>query len=452
MKAEQGALFDLERSRVTQANALARAVQKMDLLEKQLLALAISRLRWGQDDFTTIQMPMSDIRRILGRNNKNIYKLVQIAASGLLKRTVLIEDKGGGWTEFQWLSEAKYIPARQRADKMSVIQLKLHDNLRQFLLQLKGNYAAIPIQELIYISSFRSLRLFEILYHDSQRGKRAVITYELADLRHRLAIEDKQYQSFKDFRYVLEKCQEDMLEHTSLSMTFRGIKHGQHIRDVQFTVVPNVKYQGATVSESLVSVVELDAEEETLVKVMQDSGFRQDARKTIAEFGFERVKANVHLARTSMAEGAAAGNPIKSPGGLIYDFIRRDVAHYGNPKAVTKSVDIDAVARQLSDLFYQECKGYLAALWERMDDDEKVEVHELMRTSFNRHTLQLLEQGNWCDDYYEVKRNKLLFTLHQHTLPDDLATLEAYIAERALLSEYSAKTRQAILSKVDEYL
>jgi Initiator Replication protein len=105
--AEQKPLFELEKRLVTQGNPLARSAQQMDILEKRLVLFAISQLQWDQDDFTTVEIRMTNVVQALGKKNKNIYKLAQTSARGLLKRTIFIGDEDGGWTEFQWVSEMK---------------------------------------------------------------------------------------------------------------------------------------------------------------------------------------------------------------------------------------------------------------------------------------------------------------------------------------------------------
>jgi plasmid replication initiation protein len=447
---EQIPLFDIEKSRVTQANSLARAVQQMDILEKRLLAIGISRLRWEQADFTTIEMPMSELKDVLGRKNKNIYKMVQNAARGLLKRTVYIEDEDGGWTEFQWVSEAKYIPAKKRPDKTSVIRLRLHDNLKPYLLQLKDNYNSMPISEIIYMSSFSSLRLFEILFHDSFRGKKAVLSYELDDLKKRLGIAEGSYESFKDFRYILEKAQEDVEKHTSLCFAFKGIKQGLFIKQVQFAVRPNPKYKAppAPSEKSLPGDKDLDADEEALVAALLKAGYRQDARKLIQEFGYERVYGNFQLARKSIMEGQAGGNPIKNPGGFIYDMIKKDIAT--TPGKEKRHVDVDDLARQLADTFHQERNTHLQTLWEALNPEEQAEIHETMREKLTFHSKQLLEEANWEGLIYESSRNPFVIEKCKDRLPEHLRNVTTYMLDRELFVEHPEKLRTAIAAKAQE--
>jgi plasmid replication initiation protein len=447
---EQIPLFDIEKSRVTQANSLARAVQQMDILEKRLLAIGISRLRWEQADFTTIEMPMSELKDVLGRKNKNIYKMVQNAARGLLKRTVYIEDEDGGWTEFQWVSEAKYIPAKKRLDKTSVIRLRLHDNLKPYLLQLKDNYNSMPISEIIYMSSFSSLRLFEILFHDSFRGKKAVLSYELDDLKKRIGIAEGSYESFKDFRYVLEKAQEDVEKHTSLSFSFKGIKQGLFIKQVQFAVRPNQNYKAPPTppATSVPSDKDLDADEEALVAALREAGYRQDARKLIHEFGYERVHRNFQLARKSSTEGQAGGNPIKNPGGFIFNMIRKDIA--GTPAKEKRRVDVDNLARQLADTFHHERNTFLQTQWEAFGPEEQAEVHETMREKLTFHSKRLLEEANWEGTIYQASRTPFLLERCKDSLPENLRSVTAYQRERELFAEHPEKLRLAIAVKAEE--
>jgi Initiator Replication protein. len=51
---------------VRQANALAKSAQTMDLNEKRLIFLAMSRIQWEDQDFLTIDIPIAETSAGLG--------------------------------------------------------------------------------------------------------------------------------------------------------------------------------------------------------------------------------------------------------------------------------------------------------------------------------------------------------------------------------------------------
>ncbi len=83
---------------VRQGNALVKSAQTMDLNEKRLIMLAMSRIRWRDEEFLVQDIPITELGRWSGGNP---YQEGRKAADGLLHRVVDILEEGGGQTKFQ---------------------------------------------------------------------------------------------------------------------------------------------------------------------------------------------------------------------------------------------------------------------------------------------------------------------------------------------------------------
>lgn len=435
---------ELERkTTVTQANPLAKSAQTMSLNEKRLIVVAISKLKRDQERLETVEIAVSELARVCKVDAKNIYRVAKETTLSLLKQTIYVggETADEGWTAFNWVSKAKYVPAKKHPSGKSVIQLDFHQDLQPMLLQLTRDFNSIPLRELLAIESFNSMRLFEILYHDSFKGQRAFIRYELEDLKKRIGLEGK-YHSFKDFRYVLERAQQDIAEVTSLKFTFKGELKGRTCTHVLFHITPQ-----STIEESPLVVTHHNA---ALVSALKEAGFTQDPHEFIAKFGAPRVEANLALARKTFREAAATKNPIKNLGGLIAYMIENDIAANEIKKEDVGSTDrIKELAKMLLDLLEHERSQFQNQLWKQLPKEEREHLHDIMRVELERVTLTTLDAKQWKGRSYEAIRNKFLHRAYAEHYPTELQSLAAFVASRELFQEFDTSTSQAIVAQAE---
>ncbi|MBX3144077.1 MAG: replication initiation protein, partial [Trueperaceae bacterium] len=129
---------------VTQANTLALSRQDMGILTKRLLVLALSDIT--KDDLTIepIRITAWEYSQLFNITGKSIYSRIEESARELLEQTVQVKEPNGDWVMFQWVSEARYENGRDNKDQMACIELKIHDKLKPYLLQLRRDFSIIP--------------------------------------------------------------------------------------------------------------------------------------------------------------------------------------------------------------------------------------------------------------------------------------------------------------------
>lgn len=434
------------RPTVTQANPLAKSAQAMSLNEKRVIVLAISKLRRDQEKLETVEIPVSELARVCKVDPKNVYRVAKETSLSLLKQTIYVggETADEGWTAFNWLSKAKYVPAKKHASGKSVMQLDFHEDLKPMLLQLTRDFNSIPLRELLGIDSFNSMRLFEILYHDSFKGQRTVLRYELDDLKKRIGLEGK-YQSFKDFRYVLERAQKDIAEATSLKFSFKGELKGRTCTHVVFHITPNAK--------SDAPVLEVPQDDSELVRALRDAGFTQNPHDFIEKYGAQRVEANLTLARKKFREAASTKKPIANLGGLIAYMIDKDIAADELAKdSGASKVRISELAKTLRDLLEHERSLFQNQLWKQLPKEEREHVHDIMRVELEGVTLDTLDRVQWKGRSYEAIRNKFLHATYAGRYPHELQHLSTFVKSRELFGEFDADTRDAIVKQAETLL
>ncbi|UCH27170.1 MAG: replication initiation protein [Trueperaceae bacterium] len=447
------------RLKVTQANALARSAQQMTLMEKRLLALIISRVRREDEDFTTYRIPIVDIENLLGLNTKASYSILDEATTKLLSRVVRVEGANGGWEKFQWVSKARYIPKEESDTGLACLDLRLHEDLRPLLLQLNKKFGSIPLEQIVSLPSFNSIRIFEILYHESYALSRSILRFELEDLKLRIGIEGK-YRNYKDFRKnVLDRAQKDCKRFTGLEFGYQPIKEGRKVVEIQFTVRPNRESaQSGNLLPSEIPMFSLSAEAEAeterrqLERELQESGFMFDAADTIDRYGHDYVRETLKLAKRTKAKAERSAKPIQNLGGLINAMLRDGVARSSRTTAtdpLSKPPDeerIKQVADALVQAYADQVDQFFDEAWTALSRKQRDEVHAVMKDRLDRFTLKQLESDGWRGLIYEAARQRILVDGGFVALPQKLESVDSFVEAEQLLTPYPLNVRRKVMT------
>jgi plasmid replication initiation protein len=300
---------------ITQANPLALSRQEMGILTKRLLVLALSDITKDDSELEPIRITAWEYAQLFNIKGKSIYSRIEQSARELLEQTVQIKEPNGDWVMFQWVSEARYENGRDSKEQMACIELKVHEKLKPYLLQLRRDFSIIPTEQLLSFESFNSMRLFEVLYTASYAGERSELVFDIEDLKLRLGLDGK-YDRFKDFRYVLDKAQTEFKRYTCLVFSYRAEKVGRKYRRVHFAILKNEVFRPRVrLPASLAKRVKRETDTEQLMRelqardVLREIGWAQDADRTIQRYGAQRVVDIVAYARklAGKAEAAVAG-------------------------------------------------------------------------------------------------------------------------------------------------
>lgn len=445
------------RASVTQANALARSAQQMSLYEKRLIYIAIASITREQTDFETIEIPVVELERLFGVNTKAIYKIAKETALALLERTILVGSDTDGWTAFQWVSRARYVPAHKHPERVSSLQITFHEDLKPYLLQLRDNFNSVPLLELLSVPSFNSARLFELLHHDSFKGQKAFLTYEIEDLKKRIGLEGK-YAKFKDFRYVLDRAKADLAAYTSLCFSYTGVQQGRGYTQVRFRVTPNPNYVSPGVVPKMPKVLDAgEASDDDTLRLCQQltaAGYTQNALDTVAKYGRERVASNLALAEKKAKEAARSATPIRNLGGLIAYMIQHDVAgkEVEAQKVAAEGLTphkVRELATLLKDAFEADLREASARLQETLSDDDLGELHDIMRVELNRFTLAQLDKQGWKGASYDAALNTTLYQKRRELFSERMQSLDAWLDSEELFREYSEAERDRIVEEAN---
>ena len=444
---------------VTQANPLALSRQEMGLLTKRLLVLALSDITRDDHDLEPIRITAWEYAQIFNIRGKSIYSRIEESARELLEQTVQVKEPNGDWVMFQWVSEARYDSGRDSRDKLACIELKIHDKLKPYLLQLRRDFSIIPTEQLLSFDSFNSMRLFEVLYTTSYGGEKRHLHFDVDDLKRRLGLDGK-YERFKDFTYVLDKAQQEFARYTCLTFEYQGIKVGRKYQQVEILIRKNDVFKPRVrLPESIAKRVPREADVEARLKALQardalqDIGWTVDPDATVKRFGARRVIDVVRYAKTLQRKAEAAGRPILNLPGFAHSLLQQGIEPpAGEPEpAADQRLTREAVrgiATSISDSYHQQRREHAQRVWAELSADQQELVRTLMQATLHRFTLERIERDGWQGALFEISRLDVMTSHGFLALPRDLRDVRAYVEARGLLREYHADDRQRILAEL----
>lgn len=446
---------------IRQANALAKSAQIMELNEKRLVFLAMSRIRWDDEDFLTCELPLAEIQQWFGGNP---YQEVRRTADNLLKRVVHVMGEEGHYKKFQWTTLAEYIPASQHPKGVSAIRLRFNSELKPYLLMLRERYNTVPLKPLLLLPSFNAQRLYEVLWHDSHAGKKQFLTYDLGELKTYLGLRDpsgrwEKYEQWRDLRKLLLRLQDAIEAIGPLRIRrFVGLKHkSRSYNQVRF----DLEYEpgqeallaaGAPATPGAPSEEALSPVLAALARDLREAGYNQDPLLAVEQYGFEVVQRTLRLARKAERDAATTGNPIRNLGGLVAMMLQRGAAALDIESKIPKLISREAAAlraRELQDAYSIALADAATELWDELGKDLQQEVLALMRVELNVQQIKVLDRSNWTGPSFVSSRNAYLFRAYPDRFPEALNDLGGFIKTNGLLGEYSDDERELIYRELE---
>ncbi len=446
---------------ITQANPLALSRQEMGILTKRLLVLALSDITKEDLTLEPIRITAWEYAQLFNISGKSIYSRIEESARELLEQTIQIKEPNGDWVMFQWVSEARYDNGRESGE-MAAIEIHIHPRLKPYLLQLRRDFSIIPTEQLLSFESFNSMRLFEVLYTASYAGERSQLIFDVDDLKLRLGLDGK-YERFKDFRYVLDKAQEEFSAYTCLAFDYEPDKVGRKFQRVSFRIRRNDVFQPRVrLPASLAKRVAQKADKEQLLKELQaadalrDSGWTQDPERAVARYGAQRVLDVVAYARVLQARAEQAGRPIYNLGGFVNSLLqqgveppRQEETGSGGPQPLTRE-QARSIAATISDALHRARRQRAEDAWVALSPDQRDLVHTLMQATVHRFTLERIEADGWQGALYETSRMDVMATHGLMVLPSHLLDVASYLKAVDPLKEYGEADREKILAELQE--
>lgn len=203
----------------------------LSLQQQKILLYLISQISPYDEDFKTYEFSIAEFCSVCGVSycGKN-YNDLKAAIKDIADKSLWLKLPSGTETLLRWIEKARIDGGT------GTVTIRLDDDMKPFLLQLKENYTQY---ELIWTLNFKSkytIRLYELIksihFHDLETYTRS---FPVDDLRRILDAEV--YPEYRNFKQrVLTPAIAEINEHSDKIVTMNEVRHGRKVLEVEFTI------------------------------------------------------------------------------------------------------------------------------------------------------------------------------------------------------------------------
>lgn len=227
--------LELRNKTVVKANDLIQKSRfNLSLQQQKMLLFLISQVTPYDEEFSVYEFSIQEFCRVCGidiASGKN-YQDVKQCIKDIADKSVWITVDGNGDEEtlLRWI-EKPYIN-----NKSGVIKIRLDEDMKPYLLQLKENFTRYELVYTLYFKSKYSIRLYELAksihFKELEEYRRAFTIDELKRL-----LGGETYSEYRDFkRRVLDVAVNEINNYSDKRLSYETIKKGKSVVGIELIV------------------------------------------------------------------------------------------------------------------------------------------------------------------------------------------------------------------------
>ena len=225
--------LELRNKMVVKANDLIQKSRfNMTLQQQKIILFLISQVSPYDEDFKEYEFSIQEFCRVCGitiSSGKN-YQDVKRCIKDIADKSVWVNVNGDEETLLRWI-EKPYIN-----NKNGIVRIRLDEDMKPFLLQLKENFTRYELIYTLYFKSKYTIRLYELVksihYRELEEYRRVLSLEEL-----RKALGGETYTEYRDFkRRVLDVAVNEINAHSDKQVSYTPIKKGRNVVAIELCI------------------------------------------------------------------------------------------------------------------------------------------------------------------------------------------------------------------------
>lgn len=202
--------------------------------EQKLILYTISKIKPTDKELQWIEISVDDFCKVIGIETKWFYNEFKDLIYNLDDKKIWgVYNHHHGI--FRWFSEVWYI------DNQAKVKVLLNSVLKDYLLNLKRNFTAYELINILVLHSKYSIKLYELLVSNKYKENYYI---SLNDLKEYLNCNTEYYKEFKYFnREILKKSIEEINKKTNINVEYDTIRSGRRITDIKFAIITKEDYE-----------------------------------------------------------------------------------------------------------------------------------------------------------------------------------------------------------------
>lgn len=233
--------FDTNNYVVMANNMLMHSASNLTLNEIKLLRFFIMQTERNDKELFQFSVDIPRLAKAMEMSQKALYRELDGMTEHLMKEVITIgSPKNERWIKFHWVDICEY-------DK-GVLNVKISDELKPFLVGLRGNFTRYRLSEIVSLNSMYAIRIYEVLngYMDDNLKPHANVATEISisveELRRITDTEDK-FERFSNFKSkVIDTALKEINEKSVYHVIATPYKHGRTIAGFDFLIESQAGY------------------------------------------------------------------------------------------------------------------------------------------------------------------------------------------------------------------
>lgn len=208
-------------------NHLIRGSYKYSLAELRFILSVASMIKADDTEFITYQLGAKDFAELIDSRHKDEYSRIKKLGTDLMSKPIILENqKESEFSISSWFKKFSY--------KKGTIYCSFHDDLKPYLLQLRGHFTKVSLENFLKMKSRYAMLLYWVAKSWETRG---YFEMTVEDFKILLGVKTKAYDRYNNLKNkVIEVAVNEINRLTTMKIEYEEIKDGRKVDRLRFNI------------------------------------------------------------------------------------------------------------------------------------------------------------------------------------------------------------------------